>query len=75
MWEPLKHEGGRLVSAVDEETEQQVIAAVDRLFAGRTRILISHRPSTLAGCDHRLLLQNGHLSLIEPTPAEVNHAG
>ncbi|MBT00550.1 MAG: ABC transporter ATP-binding protein [Oceanospirillaceae bacterium] len=62
-------------SAVDEETEQQVIAAVDRLFAGRTRILISHRPSTLAGCDHRLLLQNGHLSLIEPTPAEVNHAG
>lgn len=49
-------------SAVDETTEQQVIAAVDRLFAGRTRILISHRPSTLAGADRRLLLQNGHLS-------------
>lgn len=52
-------------SAVDEATEQQVIAAVDRLFAGRTRILISHRPSTLAGADRRLLLQNAHLSLIE----------
>ncbi|PSL11725.1 ATP-binding cassette subfamily B protein [Marinobacterium halophilum] len=52
-------------SAVDEATEQQVIAAVDRLFAGRTRILISHRPSTLAGADHRLLLQNGHLSTME----------
>jgi ATP-binding cassette subfamily B protein len=52
-------------SAVDEATEQQVIAAVDRLFADRTRILISHRPSTLAGADLRLLLQNGHLSAIE----------
>ncbi len=52
-------------SAVDEATEQQVIAAVDRLFADRTRILISHRPSTLAGADRRLLLQNAHLSLIE----------
>ncbi|WP_010323760.1 ABC transporter ATP-binding protein [Marinobacterium stanieri] len=52
-------------SAVDEATEQQVIAAVDRLFASRTRILISHRPSTLAGADRRLLLQNAHLSLIE----------
>ncbi len=52
-------------SAVDEATEQQVIAAVDRLFADRTRILISHRPSTLAGADLRLLLQNGHLSEIE----------
>ncbi len=52
-------------SAVDEATEQQVIAAVDRLFAGRTRILISHRPSTLAGADRRLLLQNAHLRLIE----------
>ncbi|MBP0048305.1 ABC transporter ATP-binding protein [Marinobacterium sp. AK62] len=52
-------------SAVDEATEQQVIAAVDRLFSDRTRILISHRPSTLAGADRRLLLQNGHLSEIE----------
>ncbi|MBV1789992.1 ABC transporter ATP-binding protein/permease [Marinobacterium sp. D7] len=57
-------------SAVDEATEQQVIAAVDRLFAGRTRILISHRPSTLAGADLRLLLQNGHLSEITEVPHE-----
>lgn len=55
-------------SAVDETTEQQVIAAVDRLFAGRTRILISHRPSTLAGADRRLLLQNGHLSEVQEVP-------
>jgi ATP-binding cassette subfamily B protein len=30
-------------SAVDEATEREVIAAIDQLFAGRTRILISHR--------------------------------
>jgi ATP-binding cassette subfamily B protein len=41
-------------SAVDEATEREVIEAIDRLFAGRTRILISHRPSTLADADLRL---------------------
>lgn len=48
-------------SQVDESTEREVIAAIDRLFAGRTRILISHRPSTLAEADLRLELQGGTL--------------
>jgi ATP-binding cassette, subfamily B, bacterial len=48
-------------SAVDEATEAQVIAAVDRLFAGRTRLLISHRAATLAGCDRHLELRHGRL--------------
>ncbi|MBW7861043.1 MAG: ABC transporter ATP-binding protein [Rhodocyclaceae bacterium] len=48
-------------SAVDEATERQVIAEVDRLFAGRTRILISHRAATLAGCDLRWNLRDGRL--------------
>nr|WP_207063030.1 ABC transporter ATP-binding protein [Motiliproteus sp. SC1-56] len=48
-------------SAVDEVTEAQVIAAVDRLFAGRTRILISHRASTLAGVDQHFCLEDGSL--------------
>lgn len=52
-------------SAVDETTEQQVIAAVDRLFAGRTRILISHRPPTLAGADKRRFLENGYLEVVK----------
>ncbi|WP_221793999.1 ABC transporter ATP-binding protein [Oceanobacter mangrovi] len=46
-------------SAVDEATEQQVIQALDRLFPTTTRILISHRPSTLAGADQTLTLQQG----------------
>ncbi|MBF8745203.1 MULTISPECIES: ABC transporter ATP-binding protein [Pseudomonas] len=50
-------------SAVDEATEREVIAAIDQLFAGRTRILISHRPSTLADADLHLHLHNGALAV------------
>jgi ATP-binding cassette subfamily B protein len=46
---------------VDEATEREVIEAIDRLFAGRTRILISHRPSTLADADLRFELLDGVL--------------
>ncbi|AKA23497.1 ABC transporter ATP-binding protein [Pseudomonas chlororaphis] len=53
-------------SAVDESTEREVIEAIDRLFAGRTRILISHRPSTLADADLRFELVDGVLR-----PAQV----
>lgn len=49
-------------SAVDEATEREVIDAIDRLFAGRTRILISHRPSTLADADLRFELLDGVLT-------------
>ena len=48
-------------SAVDEATEREVIAAIDQLFVGRTRILISHRPSTLANADLRFELLDGVL--------------
>jgi len=49
-------------AAVDEATEREVIEAIDRLFARRTRILISHRPSTLANADLCLHLQGGQLT-------------
>lgn len=55
-------------SAVDEATEREVIEAIDRLFATRTRILISHRPSTLADADLRFELLDGVL-----TPVRVLH--
>ena len=55
-------------SAVDETTEREVIEAIDRLFAGRTRILISHRPSTLANADLHFELLDGVLR-----PKSVQH--
>lgn len=48
-------------SAVDESTEREIIQSVDQLFEGRTRILISHRLSTLEGADLQLELINGEL--------------
>ena len=51
-------------SAVDEATEREVIAAIDELFAGRTRILISHRASTLADADLHLQLHDGTLQML-----------
>ncbi|HJU49377.1 MAG TPA: ABC transporter ATP-binding protein, partial [Pseudogulbenkiania sp.] len=48
-------------SAVDEATEREVIAEIDELFSQRTRILISHRASTLAQADLRFELIDGQL--------------
>jgi len=48
-------------SAVDEATEQEIIRAVDNLFADRTRILISHRASTLQGADMLAKLRDAQL--------------
>lgn len=48
-------------SAVDEATEREIITAVDQLFADRTRILISHRASTLQSVDRWFELIDGQL--------------
>ena len=52
-------------AAVDEKTEEEVICAVDQLFSDRTRILISHRASTLIGVEQRIELQGGQLKAVE----------
>nr|WP_320134605.1 ABC transporter ATP-binding protein [uncultured Amphritea sp.] len=57
-------------SAVDEATETEVIANVNRVFAGKTRILISHRASTLSGVDLRIELKDGQL-VVENSVSEV----
>ncbi len=56
-------------SAVDEDTEARIIAEVDRLFAGRTRILISHRRSTLSGCDLTLHIAHGKVRVLDAQAA------
>ncbi|MGI9304069.1 MAG: ABC transporter ATP-binding protein [Gammaproteobacteria bacterium] len=54
-------------SEVDEDTEVRVSTAIDELFAGRTRIVISHRPSTLTNADLVLCLgSNGHIDEVMP---------
>jgi ATP-binding cassette, subfamily B, bacterial len=50
-------------SAVDQEVEQDVLAMVDQVFAGQTRLLISHRDSALANCDGRLSIVERKLEL------------
>ncbi|MAD46952.1 MAG: ABC transporter ATP-binding protein [Oceanospirillaceae bacterium] len=55
-------------SAVDEETERQVISAIDRLFPHCTRIVISHRRSTLDGADLFFALKDGELTELKSEP-------
>ncbi|HXH03540.1 MAG TPA: ABC transporter ATP-binding protein [Candidatus Competibacteraceae bacterium] len=48
-------------AAVDLDTEARIIAAVDALFGDCTRLVISHRPEALAGCERILRLEQGRL--------------
>jgi ATP-binding cassette subfamily B protein len=54
-------------SSVDVQTEAAIMEAVETLMRDRTTFLISHRPSTLEGCDVRLELEDG--KLVESTAA------
>jgi ATP-binding cassette, subfamily B, bacterial MsbA len=46
-------------SALDTESEAQVQAALKRLMAGRTTILIAHRLSTVRGADRIYVVDRG----------------
>ena len=48
-------------SALDTESEAQVQAALKRLMAGRTTILIAHRLSTVRGADRILVVDKGRI--------------
>lgn len=39
-------------SALDNETEKEVMAAIDSLHGNKTMIMIAHRLSTIENCDH-----------------------
>ena len=53
-------------SAVDVRTERLILDAVERLTAGRTTFMISHRPGTLASCDLVLELDDGRVTASSP---------
>ncbi|GLY16976.1 protein-tyrosine-phosphatase [Kineosporia sp. NBRC 101677] len=47
------------MSGLDEGTELEVVAALNRLTAGRTTIVITHDLAATADCDRVVWLQNG----------------
>lgn len=55
------------VSALDPAAAERLSADVDRLFAGRTRLVISHRGEALAGCDAVYRLEHGRLEPVTQT--------
>jgi ATP-binding cassette subfamily B protein len=57
-------------SAVDVKTERSIIEAMGRLMEGRTSLMITHRPGTLAGCDLLLKVVDGRVVEI---PTEAAH--
>ena len=48
-------------SSVDIKTESQIIEAMERLMAGRTTFMITHRLDTLSSCNIILHLEHGKL--------------
>src|SRR6266478_1214394 len=57
-------------SSVDAKTEAAIVDALERLKQGRTVIVISHRPSTLAGCSALLTIDGGRV-VADTTSAAV----
>ena len=60
------------LSAVDADTEREILAQLEGLMRGRTSIVISHRVSTLAAMDRivvfdegRIVEQGAHAELVE----------
>ncbi|HEY1926174.1 MAG TPA: ABC transporter ATP-binding protein [Caulobacteraceae bacterium] len=49
-------------SALDTESEAQVQAALSRLMAGRTTLIIAHRLSTVRGADRIYVLDEGRVA-------------
>ena len=45
-------------SALDNETEKEVMAAIDGLHGSKTMIMIAHRLTTIENCDHVYRVEN-----------------
>ena len=61
-------------ASLDVENETKVQGALSRLLAGKTVLVIAHRMRTVAGADHIVVLENGHVAE-QGTPAELIEQG
>ncbi|MGH8019555.1 MAG: ABC transporter ATP-binding protein [Opitutaceae bacterium] len=48
-------------AAIDPETEQEILAAIDRAITGRTTFVVAHRLSTLRRADKIVVLEKGRI--------------
>ena len=69
------------LSAVDTDTERQILDNLHRLRKGRTTIIVAHRISTIQDADHILVLDEGkveeygtHEELLRSCPAYLEIA-
>lgn len=58
------------LSAVDTETEEHILQALDRIMQNKTSIIISHRISSIKNADKIIVLDNGQVAE-EGTHAEL----
>lgn len=62
-------------ASLDVENETKVQSALSHLLAGKTVLVIAHRMRTVAGADHIVVLENGHVAE-QGTPTELlKHGG
>ena len=61
-------------ASLDVENESAVQAALSRLLRGKTVLVIAHRMRTVAGADHIVVLEDGHVAQ-QGAPAELMEQG
>ena len=62
-------------SAVDTETELRMVREIERLFAGTTQVIVSHRPSALVGVDLLVTIEAGRVVVQSDPDGRKQHAG
>ena len=63
-----------VTASLDVENESAVQEALSRLLQGKTVLVIAHRMRTVAGADHIVVLENGHV-VQQGTPEELMEQG
>ena len=61
-------------ASLDVENETKVQGALSRLLQGKTVLVIAHRMRTVAGADHIVVLEDGHVAQ-QGAPAELLEQG